>query len=917
MPEDLASDNGNRDNSGDTGKGGNKGDTEQSDSDDNDGDNNNDSNENESDDEASSTDSADESSSDDDSEESDNGTGNDEGTAESPGEGHQIALAAVPTTPTPNRALARRRRANSIDGIFVLDDDDPRITPRRVLSEVPDNYFPAGAVNGALVNLLDHTVAYQRAEEGPGIDTQREIVSLGSDAGDGESEESEGPAEPEDPSLATLSSLLVTLSAPLPAISVPLPPLSAPSPTLSTPPPTLSAPPLTLSAPPPTLSAPLPACLSIAVRQKRPAEEPAPEGPLPKCGAPLTSSPLAPPVSPLGALARLAPQAPQPSSGAHVPPTPADAPALAAPVTPLLPEPSGLPVGVNYDGLNCLELDLIPTSHGLPFSLYHDRGIAIELYNEFNDPERIVLALQLLATLSSDEDPGTTMAVPAGIVMNLVRTSIDPIARMIDASRRAQSHLGNSEKSLALLRMKTLMSYITLFLTLEHVVVPKLREEKPDWTPRQIESDKYRYFQQLLASSPDSPQSTAPTRAFTHSATNTIDQAPAPAYVVEPPASLYKLRDHIGYGRVFWSFGQELGIASLLMFAVSAYGLTKIAKQCGPRSGQIATMASALSSSQTWWAFAHGIGPRVIRTLFGSRDVTYTVPQLLQFVRSEPIPTTTMGEIHKVCREMNLETDVQLAANEPEPALSALTIFVGNSPIPVKYHPNGNLGLAGEQVQRRNLAEWLVNTPDTMVVRDASGQEIPFHVFKTLLPPTQICPELVEFFCRLYNRKAIPGRMALSGSFFRKLPKNGITFLELLDTISNVSGSPDCNLLICALDLKTAMIAIIFRRGMPSVEVYNWLADENLKQEITEVFEVNHALQISYTIIIHADSPVTGISNDVPRGGMGIVRGFDPPGGNGQREPTFDPPMPRVLATRNYGLQGLHETQGIQGKDVG
>lgn len=58
-----------------------------------------------------------------------------------------------------NRQLGRGVRENSIDGIFVIPDDQG--TPRREMSEIPQGMeFPEEAISGALFNVLEHTVAY-------------------------------------------------------------------------------------------------------------------------------------------------------------------------------------------------------------------------------------------------------------------------------------------------------------------------------------------------------------------------------------------------------------------------------------------------------------------------------------------------------------------------------------------------------------------------------------------------------------------------------------------------------------------------------------------------------------------------------------------------------------------------------------
>lgn len=49
-------------------------------------------------------------------------------------------------------------------------------------------------------------------------------------------------------------------------------------------------------------------------------------------------------------------------------------------------------------------------------------------------------------------------------------------------------------------------------------------------------------------------------------------------------------------------------------------------------------------------------------------------------------------------------------------------------------------------MQQRNIVHWLVETPDTEMVRDTSGAVFRFGVLKS---PNEIGPELVEFYRRL------------------------------------------------------------------------------------------------------------------------------------------------------------------------
>lgn len=469
---------------------------------------------------------------------------------------------------------------------------------------------------------------------------------------------------------------------------------------------------------------------------------------------------------------------------------------------------TSLSAGVSYEGLDGLELDIIPLNDGIPATLQSTSTLAFDLYNEFIDPDRMVEALQLLSILSSGGSIETsTITTQEGSspfsVGQRQAANDDVLDRMLNASRHAQRQIENSPKAISILRMRTIMSYITLFLTLEHGVIPKMRAENPDWDNTRINGEKFQYFQRLLAPSSDTKR------------------------------SLYTFRDHISYGSTFWSFGQELGIASLLMLAVSGFALTTIAKKAGPRSRQIPMMATALLSSQAWWAFAHGVGAHTLHTLFGGESVPSTIPELLSHIRAEPMPACSMLAIHQRCLEKNLQTDVQPIS---KPALPS-SIFIGGLPIPISYHPTGVLD--AKLVQKTNVLQWLLKSVDTMTVRDTTKAEVSFGILKSLLPPAEIRIELVELFYGLYNRKAIPGRrvLAASESLLRTLLNQEITFERFLGV--SRSASPN-NLVLCVFDLSRATVAFLVRRGVPSVQVFNWIEeDEDLKAEIGHIFEVS------------------------------------------------------------------------------
>jgi hypothetical protein len=266
---------------------------------------------------------------------------------------------------------------------------------------------------------------------------------------------------------------------------------------------------------------------------------------------------------------------------------------------------------LRYEGVDVLELELFKTNREITNA---DDPLTSELFDSFTDGDRMFMALHFVATISGPA------AVPVGELTGAIPfnshvtagsdqlTPTNQLPDMIMASRRALRFLHGVPVSHSLLRLKTIICYITMYLTLEHSIVPKLRADNPDWPPRHVDSEKHRHFYELLKG---------------HGDFN---------------IPMTKVRDNTGFGRTFWRFGQELGVAALLMLAVAEQGLTIIGRACSPRSSNIPNLASALSSSRALWSFVHTIGPPMFRSLFGLRCVSYTVPQHLHYLPTEPMP---------------------------------------------------------------------------------------------------------------------------------------------------------------------------------------------------------------------------------------------------------------------------------------
>jgi hypothetical protein len=433
--------------------------------------------------------------------------------------------------------------------------------------------------------------------------------------------------------------------------------------------------------------------------------------------------------------------------------------------------------------------------------------INVVVCGEFTKPENIVKAVTLLSQISSGTAPSID---PSTIPSSLAVSGGKPFPSLLAASRHANAHLSRVEGAVSVARMKTIMSYLVIYLTVEYAVVQRLKEENPTGGDKWVAGMKYRRLSEILNEDGGSTVSAA------------------------------TLRSHCKYGKAFWEYGQSLGIASLFMFAVLDMGLTKIG-EAGLRG--VSGIAADLSTSATWWAFTHAMGPPAFRTLFGARDVAYEVPQLITRIRAEPLPQSlspqTMNALNEAysssTRTQTAVSDHQPKDSDVEPELPEANwqITIGSKVLPVRRHPTtGSLG--PDQVTKRNLGEWLNNTSPDDIVQDGDGNTIPFEAFRTLLPSNEISKELVNFYINIYNAKAIPGRVALPyGSLASHF--TGKSFEQFLLALPKALDGSKPTKIISPIDLENATIGIVIYPKDSVVVTYNWTTDSSLAEGIVQV----------------------------------------------------------------------------------
>ena len=122
-------------------------------------------------------------------------------------------------------------------------------------------------------------------------------------------------------------------------------------------------------------------------------------------------------------------------------------------------------------------------------------------------------------------------------------------------------------------------------------------------------------------------------------------------------------------------------------------------------------------------------------------------------------------------------------------------------------------------------------------MEDSRGNNIPFHAFQSLLPPSNISNELVDFFTNIFNARAIPGRIALPVAH-GVLESSGGTLENFLKGLSAQPGGPGVvpERVLYLFDVEEATIGIVISASTSTIIVYNWVNQHSLADRVVQVF---------------------------------------------------------------------------------
>jgi len=314
---------------------------------------------------------------------------------------------------------------------------------------------------------------------------------------------------------------------------------------------------------------------------------------------------------------------------------------------------------------------------------------------------------------------------------------------MLLVARRGQEYAAGNTNSEAIVKLKLMLSYLMLHLTLEHGVVPNMRASEGILATRNsIEGRKLAVFQRLLEEQGRN-------------------------------LKLGTLKDNVRFGKVLWNIVSTIGVLGLPMLAICGPAVTTLCRDNGLTTRHFEILGSRLTSNATWMCLCQAWAPIAIEVIFTNSARAYTGNDLFRLLFSQPLPQPSIYRLsHHYLMANKVTPPVRgIATRSVRATLNhrAAAEALDDMGITLRLFPQDNY--RNRATKRVELVSWLLEQDgeEELVMGRDDAKPVPKRAttialkeFATLLPPERISNDLVGFLGALWNARALPGWAMIS-----------------------------------------------------------------------------------------------------------------------------------------------------------
>ena len=455
-----------------------------------------------------------------------------------------------------------------------------------------------------------------------------------------------------------------------------------------------------------------------------------------------------------------------------------------------------------------------------------------DLTNTALSSQMLVNVLKLIVLLSQEKNSAQNNEPVAGSLVPILGANRTPklghkentVEIMMLAAKRAHSYIVTFDQSPALARLRLILSYITLYLTVEFGITSRIRLENPELGQKAIAGRKWTLFYKDLGGAEGLG------------------------------CSLDRLKDTVAFGKILWTWAKECGIMWLPVLAAMEYGVTGFTRKNALKYRRSFVVGSKLSMHASWLALCRGFSSLFTNLLFSPTSAEYTLTDLTQIYLCQANGSFVAGKFQRALCHNGLKTPIFTTPWDFPSCLrieeaTQGTIFEAlNIDIPLLP----STGIPKSLRKEINLIDWVLNAESNSVVqlkttRGEAGVPTLLHVrdLGCLFGPMEITQQVFGFICQCFDYAGLQLWLILSieeGSSFMSLKNQRSVEEALAVVLQSETSYIGIRFLLIPVETEASYFIYLCEIESREITIFYWETLPNSSDYLKELIEVSSLL---------------------------------------------------------------------------
>ena len=456
----------------------------------------------------------------------------------------------------------------------------------------------------------------------------------------------------------------------------------------------------------------------------------------------------------------------------------------------------------------------------------HDKQFLTDFLDDLIRPTTTIQTVQLLAAISRHKqgeggsEPSLAALVPSfGTGQNV--NGQDDWGQLLEAARKAHDYVRGFETAPYEARLRLLLAFITLHLTLEYAITARVRVDHGEWNKTQVKIEKWRIF--------DLEMGLRESQAYERQ----------------------KLRDDVKFGKLLWSWTEACGIVWLPVFATMNRGIKSFLRQCPKKRKRHLIVGSQLPTNDSWVALSQAFAGLSASVLFTSNTPIFTVDELFRLYIAQPSGATSASRFQEAIASAGY-TPIVYSIDIVDPKglhledamTGSLLDKVG---IEIPEFPGSLVTL--QKSRTVNLVDWVLDAKvvEMIELRDNRNQEgnnpvVLVGDLASLFGTPTICEPVFSFLARLWDAGGINGWCCLSlveAEMFLQLSTADSIHVALMHTLESAASCTNISFILLPIETSTTYFLAVCNINTCTLTLFYLEGTENQDMELKATLNVS------------------------------------------------------------------------------